>query len=200
MHFIAGEVDHRRRRRAELTTRRTSTTWSAPMRVAPPTTSRPPSPPPRRPSRPGRAPAPLAAPRGAPEGRRRDAPPARTSSAACSPARRGKTPPEGIGEVTRAGPDRSTSSPVNACASPATWSPRCARGVGVEMTREPVGIVGLITPWNFPIAIPAWKIAPALAYGNCVVFKPADLVPGSAWALSRSCRARRPAGRRLQPA
>jgi acyl-CoA reductase-like NAD-dependent aldehyde dehydrogenase len=44
--------------------------------------------------------------------------------------------------------------------------------------------VSLITPWNFPIAIPAWKIAPALAYGNTVVFKPADLVPGSAWALS----------------
>ena len=56
-------------------------------------------------------------------------------------------------------------------------------GVGVEITREPVGVVGLITPWNFPIAIPAWKIAPALAYGNCVVIKPADLVPGSTWAL-----------------
>src|SRR5690606_9545108 len=38
-------------------------------------------------------------------------------------------------------------------------------------------------PWNFPIAIPAWKIAPALAYGNTVVFKPADLTPGCAWAL-----------------
>jgi aldehyde dehydrogenase (NAD+) len=47
-----------------------------------------------------------------------------------------------------------------------------------------VGVVGLITPWNFPIAIPAWKTAPALAYGNCVVFKPAELVPGSAWALA----------------
>jgi acyl-CoA reductase-like NAD-dependent aldehyde dehydrogenase len=54
----------------------------------------------------------------------------------------------------------------------------------VEITREPVGVVGLITPWNFPIAIPAWKIAPALAFGNCVVFKPAELVPGSAWALA----------------
>jgi aldehyde dehydrogenase (NAD+) len=43
----------------------------------------------------------------------------------------------------------------------------------------------LITPWNFPIAIPAWKIAPALAYGNCVVFKPADLVPATAHALSQ---------------
>jgi len=57
-------------------------------------------------------------------------------------------------------------------------------GVGVEVTREPLGVIGVITPWNFPISIPAWKIAPALAYGNCVVFKPADLVPGSAWALA----------------
>jgi aldehyde dehydrogenase (NAD+) len=39
--------------------------------------------------------------------------------------------------------------------------------------REALGVVGIITPWNFPIAIPAWKIAPALAYGNTVVFKPA---------------------------
>jgi aldehyde dehydrogenase (NAD+) len=54
----------------------------------------------------------------------------------------------------------------------------------VEITREPIGVVGLITPWNFPIAIPAWKVAPALAYGNCVILKPADLVPGSAWALA----------------
>src|SRR6188508_3009944 len=56
-------------------------------------------------------------------------------------------------------------------------------GVEVDVTREPVGIVGMITPWNFPLAIPAWKIAPALAYGNCVVFKPAELVPASPWKL-----------------
>ncbi|HET7866830.1 MAG TPA: aldehyde dehydrogenase family protein, partial [Burkholderiaceae bacterium] len=56
--------------------------------------------------------------------------------------------------------------------------------IGVEITREPIGVVGLITPWNFPIAIPAWKVAPALAFGNCVVLKPADLVPGCAWALA----------------
>ena len=53
-------------------------------------------------------------------------------------------------------------------------------GVNVTVTREPVGVVSVITPWNFPIAIPAWKIAPALAYGNTVVFKPAELVPASA--------------------
>jgi acyl-CoA reductase-like NAD-dependent aldehyde dehydrogenase len=61
--------------------------------------------------------------------------------------------------------------------------PSVRPGIRVDMTREPVGVVGLITPWNFPIAIPAWKVAPALAYGNTVVFKPADLVPGCAWAI-----------------
>ncbi len=56
-------------------------------------------------------------------------------------------------------------------------------GVDVTITREPLGVVGIICPWNFPIAIPAWKVAPALAYGNTVVLKPADLVPASCWAL-----------------
>ena len=56
--------------------------------------------------------------------------------------------------------------------------------VELEVRREPIGVVGIITPWNFPLAIPAWKIAPAMAYGNTVVFKPAELVPGSAWLLS----------------
>jgi acyl-CoA reductase-like NAD-dependent aldehyde dehydrogenase len=62
--------------------------------------------------------------------------------------------------------------------------PSVRPGVEVDVTREPLGVVGLITPWNFPLAIPAWKIAPALAYGNAVVLKPADLVPGSAWAIA----------------
>jgi len=56
-------------------------------------------------------------------------------------------------------------------------------GVEVDVTREPVGVVAIITPWNFPLAIPAWKIAPALAFGNCVVFKPAELAPASPWSL-----------------
>ena len=56
-------------------------------------------------------------------------------------------------------------------------------GIEVEVTREPLGVVAAITPWNFPLAIPAWKIAPALAFGNCVVFKPAELVPASPWTL-----------------
>jgi len=62
--------------------------------------------------------------------------------------------------------------------------PSVRPGVEIDVTREPLGVVGLITPWNFPLAIPAWKIAPALAYGNTVVLKPADLVPGSAWAIA----------------
>jgi aldehyde dehydrogenase (NAD+) len=57
-------------------------------------------------------------------------------------------------------------------------------GVEIDITREPVGVVGLICPWNFPIAIPAWKTAPALAHGNCVVLKPAELVPATASALA----------------
>src|SRR5690606_35843774 len=45
--------------------------------------------------------------------------------------------------------------------------------------REALGVIALITPWNFPLAIPAWKMAPALIYGNTVVFKPASLAPHS---------------------
>ena len=95
----------------------------------------------------------------------------------------GKTLPEGIGEATRAGQIFAFfAGEALRIAGEKVASVR--PGVDVEITREPVGVVALITPWNFPIAIPAWKIAPALAYGNCVVFKPADLVPGCAWALS----------------
>ena len=106
----------------------------------------------------------------------------------------GKTLPEAVGEVARAGAifkffaqealrvrgDRLASVRPN---------------VEVDVTREPVGVVGIIAPWNFPIAIPAWKIAPALAYGNTVVFKPAELVPGCGWALAEIIsRAGLPAG------
>src|SRR3954462_4309783 len=95
----------------------------------------------------------------------------------------GKTLPEGIGEVTRAGQifDFFAGEALRLAGE---LVPSVRPGLKVEITREPVGVVGIITPWNFPIAIPAWKIAPALAYGNCVVFKPADLVPGCAWALA----------------
>ena len=95
----------------------------------------------------------------------------------------GKTLGEGIGEVTRAGQIFRFFAGECLRLSGETL-PSVRPGISVDITREPVGVVGLITPWNFPIAIPAWKIAPALAFGNCVVFKPADLVPGSAWALA----------------
>jgi alpha-ketoglutaric semialdehyde dehydrogenase len=57
-------------------------------------------------------------------------------------------------------------------------------GIEIDLLRQPIGVVGLISPWNFPIAIPAWKIAPALAFGNTVVFKPAEVVPACAWAVA----------------
>ncbi len=57
-------------------------------------------------------------------------------------------------------------------------------GIDVATYREPVGVVGLVTPWNFPIAIPAWKAAPALAFGNTLVLKPAETAPAMAHALA----------------
>ena len=94
----------------------------------------------------------------------------------------GKTLPEGIGEVTRAGQifDFFAGEVLRLSGE---VLPSVRPGVGVEITREPLGVIGIITPWNFPIAIPSWKIAPALAYGNTVVIKPADLVPASTWAI-----------------
>ena len=58
-------------------------------------------------------------------------------------------------------------------------------GIEVEIAREPLGVIGVITPWNFPIAIPAWKIAPALCFGNAVILKPAALAPGCSWELAK---------------
>ncbi|MCC0040417.1 MAG: aldehyde dehydrogenase family protein [Brucellaceae bacterium] len=94
----------------------------------------------------------------------------------------GKTLAEGIGETVRAGQIFDFFAGEALRLSGETV-PSVRPGVGVEITREAVGVVGIITPWNFPIAIPAWKIAPALCYGNAVVLKPADLVPGCSWAL-----------------
>ncbi len=94
----------------------------------------------------------------------------------------GKVLAEGIGEATRAGQIFAFfAGETLRIAGEILQSVR--PGIEVAIEREPLGVVGLITPWNFPIAIPAWKIAPALAFGNTVVFKPADLVPGCGWAL-----------------
>jgi len=57
-------------------------------------------------------------------------------------------------------------------------------GVEVDVRREAVGVVAIVSPWNFPTATAAWKIAPALAFGNAVIWKPANLVPASAVALT----------------
>jgi len=106
----------------------------------------------------------------------------------------GKTLPESIGEAVRAG----NIFKFFAGEALRTAGEKLASvrpGVEVDITREPVGVVGIIAPWNFPLAIPAWKIAPALAYGNTVVFKPAELVPACGWALSEIIsRAGLPAG------
>jgi acyl-CoA reductase-like NAD-dependent aldehyde dehydrogenase len=106
----------------------------------------------------------------------------------------GKTLAEGIGETVRAGQIfLFFSGEALRMAGEKLASVR--PGIDVEITREPLGVIGLITPWNFPIAIPAWKIAPALAYGNCVVLKPAELVPATAHALAEIiARAGLPAG------
>jgi aldehyde dehydrogenase (NAD+) len=95
----------------------------------------------------------------------------------------GKTLPEGIGETVRAAHIFKFFA-GEALRLSGEKLPSVRPGVDVEITREPVGVVGLITPWNFPIAIPAWKIAPALAFGNCVVFKPAAWTPACAWAIT----------------
>ena len=106
----------------------------------------------------------------------------------------GKTLPEGIGEAARAGQIFAFFA-GEALRLSGEKGPSVRPSLEVEITREPLGVIGLITPWNFPIAIPAWKIAPALSYGNTVVFKPAELVPGSGHALSEIiARAGLPAG------
>jgi acyl-CoA reductase-like NAD-dependent aldehyde dehydrogenase len=95
----------------------------------------------------------------------------------------GKSLPEAIGEATRAGQIFDFFA-GEALRIPGEKLASVRPNIDVELTREAVGVIGIIAPWNFPIAIPAWKIAPALAFGNCVLFKPADLVPGSAHALA----------------
>jgi acyl-CoA reductase-like NAD-dependent aldehyde dehydrogenase len=95
----------------------------------------------------------------------------------------GKPIKEAMGEVTRAG--QLFKFFAGECLRLGGETvPSVRPGMTVEIVREPVGVVGIITPWNFPIAIPAWKIAPALAWGNTVVFKPAGNTPGCAWELA----------------
>jgi aldehyde dehydrogenase (NAD+) len=83
----------------------------------------------------------------------------------------GKTLAEGVGEVVRAGRVFKFFA-GEALRLAGEKLPPIRLNVDVEVTREPEGVVGIITPWNFPIAIPAWKIAPALAYGNIQACRP----------------------------
>ncbi|MCV7214942.1 aldehyde dehydrogenase family protein [Mycobacterium crocinum] len=88
----------------------------------------------------------------------------------------GKTKAEGVGEVRRAAQIlRYYGNEGDRQAGEIFASPRA--GEQILVTRKPIGVVAVITPFNFPIAIPAWKIAPALVYGNTVVWKPATTVP-----------------------
>lgn len=106
----------------------------------------------------------------------------------------GKTLSEATGEVIRAGHIFRFFS-GEALRMRGERQPSTRDGVSVSLHRQAVGVIGVITPWNFPIAIPAWKVAPALAYGNTVVLKPAELVPASAHALTEIIdRAGFPAG------
>lgn len=95
----------------------------------------------------------------------------------------GKTLPEGIGEVTRAGQFFKWFA-SEALRAHGDKMQGLRPGTEMESTREPLGVVGVITPWNFPMGVGSWKIAPALAFGNAVVWKPAELVPASAWSMA----------------
>jgi acyl-CoA reductase-like NAD-dependent aldehyde dehydrogenase len=97
----------------------------------------------------------------------------------------GKTKLEGIAEVRRAAQIlRYYGSEGDRQAGEIFASPRS--GEQILVTRKPIGVVGVITPFNFPIAIPTWKIAPALVYGNAVVWKPASTVPLLAMRLAHA--------------
>ena len=95
----------------------------------------------------------------------------------------GKTLPEAIGETARAGQIFKYFA-GEALRIPGQKLASTRPGVEVDITREAVGVVGAIAPWNFPLAIPAWKTAPALAYGNAVVLKPAEIVGACGTALA----------------
>jgi aldehyde dehydrogenase (NAD+) len=95
----------------------------------------------------------------------------------------GKPLAEGRGEVYRAG-QFFTYFAAEAMRQAGEATDSVRPGVEIEIRREPLGVVALITPWNFPIATPAWKIAPALAFGNAIIWKPANLTPASAVCLT----------------
>ena len=95
----------------------------------------------------------------------------------------GKPLAEGKGEVYRAG-QFFTYYAAECLRNQGDLAESVRPGIEIDVRREPVGVVAIISPWNFPIATPAWKIAPALAYGNAVVWKPANVTPASAIAMA----------------
>ena len=95
----------------------------------------------------------------------------------------GKPRAEGVGEVFRAG-QFFTYYAAEALRQTGDTAESVRDGIEIDVRREPVGVVAVISPWNFPIATASWKIAPALAFGNAVIWKPANLVPASAVALA----------------
>ncbi|MFV2032397.1 MAG: aldehyde dehydrogenase family protein, partial [Gammaproteobacteria bacterium] len=96
----------------------------------------------------------------------------------------GKTQPEGKGEVYRSG-QFFTYYAAEVLRQVGDNAESVREGVEIEVRREPVGTVAVISPWNFPMATAVWKIAPALAFGNAVIWKPANIVPASAVALAQ---------------
>ncbi len=95
----------------------------------------------------------------------------------------GKTQPEGKGEIYRSG-QFFTYYAAETLRQIGDNADSVRDGIEVDVRREPVGTVAIISPWNFPTATAVWKIAPALAFGNAVLWKPANLVPASAVALA----------------
>ncbi len=95
----------------------------------------------------------------------------------------GKPVIEGKGEVYRAG-QFFTYYAAEVLRQMGDLTDSVRAGVEVLVQREPVGVVAIISPWNFPTATAVWKIAPALAFGNAIIWKPANLVPASAVALA----------------
>ena len=95
----------------------------------------------------------------------------------------GKPLAEGKGEVYRAG-QFFTYSAHEVLRQLGENADSVRPNIEVDVRREPVGTVAVISPWNFPTATASWKIAPALAYGNAVIWKPANLTPASAHALT----------------
>lgn len=95
----------------------------------------------------------------------------------------GKPRAEGVGEVYRAGQFFQYFA-AQVLRQIGEKADSVRPGIEIDIQREPLGVIGVISPWNFPIATASWKIAPALAYGNAVLWKPAEDTPAAAWALT----------------